>query len=309
MKVMRLLILALSLMLVSGCTDFLDRGHSKKKQVSILLIGSSHGMNTIAHVPQILRDAPVEPVIGNMYQGSLTLDQVAGYISDQTPVAAWFKVFEEGKWNNIEGFNISDILKYRKWDYIIVQRAAHEDETWNEEQQKSFSVILEHISSVCGYPHVVLFNSGFAFPSMKRQVAEQREETEEHTRTILASADSMRAQFNIDYIPVASSIQNARNTFLTGFGSFELHQLASDDQHLDYGIGSYVASYTVCEFILRREGYHDLTLWNYATIPEMNTFFTSVSAGNYSGMTVDNLEMARKCAADAVNGHERPTTE
>lgn len=276
-----------------------DTALSRKYPLKILLIGSSHGMNTISQLPWIAYKNGFDVTIGNVYRGSLTLQQIATSIEDSTAIGGWFKIFKKGKWLSQSSTLFIDVISAEKWDYIILQRSASDDEMWTEEQSEAMDVVLEKIKEKSSGCPTILFNTGFADPS------DDKATQIEKSNMIMSSAKLMREEFQLEIIPVVTAIQNARNTKLSNIGAYAKHQLCYDSQHLDYGIGCYIAGATVFEFIFKKYGFSILNMKGYASYEEAKTFVdTLIDTGGegaaYTEPTKESLKIAKYCAMAAV---------
>lgn len=276
-----------------------DTALSRKYPLKILLIGSSHGMNTISQLPWIAYKNGFDVTIGNVYRGSLTLQQIATSIEESTAIGGWFKIFKKGKWLSQSSTLFSDVISAERWDYIILQRSASDDEMWTEEQSEAMDVVLEKIKEKSIGCPTILFNTGFADPS------DDKATQIEKSNMIMSSAKLMREEFQLEIIPVVTAIQNARNTKLSNIGSYAKHQLCYDSQHLDYGIGCYIAGATVFEFIFKKYGFSILNMKGYASYDEAKTFVdTLIDTGGegaaYTEPTKESLKIAKYCAMAAV---------
>ncbi len=270
-------------------------------QVKVLLIGSSHGMNCIAQLPWIAyKSGFTNIVVGNVYKGSLSLQQVADAIRDNTPIGGGFKVFKEGAWTRETTTLFDNVVSYTDWDYIILQRSASEDETWTAGQSSSFDTVIKQIENVATGKPTILFNSGLADP--RTATSDQIKDT----KKIMTSAKAMRDEYDVDIIPVAEAIQKARLTTLGNIGAFRNHMLCYDGQHLDFGIGCYVASATIFQTIFSRLGFNLEDADGYGTYDEMKTFVgTLVDTGGhsvaYTEPTSETMKIAKDCVISACS--------
>lgn len=273
----------------------------RKLALKVLLIGSSHGMNTIAQFPWIAYKSGFDITVGNVYKGSLTLQQIAESIQADTAIGGWYKKFKDGYWSVENSTKLDSVVKDEEWDFIILQRSASDDETWTDSQSQAMDIIIEKIKSSCNNVPTILFNSGLADPIQSTMI--------QASTNIINTALEMKKEYQIEVIPTATAVQNARNTKLASLGNYEWNYLCYDSQHLDYGIGCYVASATVFEFIMRKFGYSVLCAKGYGTADELRTFVGSVidtggdvdSNNAYTEPTEETMKIAKYCAIAAVN--------
>ena len=282
-----------------------------KKSVKVLLIGSSHGMNTISQFPWIAYKSGFNVTVGNVYKGSLTLQQIAESITDDTSIGGWFKVFEKGEWKAETSTKFTDVVTFINWDFIIFQRSASDDETWTEEQSTAFDTIINKIQETCENVPTILFSTGFADPSSNNVTQQEKSKTQYNT------ALDMRNEFGIEVIPLSIAIQNARETSLALLGNYSLHQLCYDSQHLDYGIGCYVAGCVLFEYIMKKFGFSVLNSIGYGTYDEVKTFVgASIDSGGeenssnaYTEPTTETMRIAKYCAILAINDPDNISTK
>ena len=229
------------------------------KKLSVLLIGSSHGVNTINMFPVLAYHAGIDITVGNLYTGSATLGLYSSrpevqipYMADHDVAFAMFAVYENGAFSQKTSKTVGYALSHWKWDVIILQRGASENTKWNESISNFYQHLLEYIqehSVIDGvnYTPKIYFNSGIA----NAITAGGRNTQINNTNNIMASAKAQKAEYGIDIIPTAVAVQYARATCLKDTGIWEnYHDMAIDSQHLDAGVGQYVTGCTVFEKIV-----------------------------------------------------------
>lgn len=276
-----------------------ESASARRFPLKVLLIGSSHGMNTISQFPWIAYKSGFNVTVGNVYKGSLTLQQVATAITNNAAIGGWFKVFRNGAWVTDSSTLFDDVITEERWDYVIIQRSASDDTTWTTEQATALDTIIERIiAKSVGTPRI-LFNSGFPDPTAS--VDGQRTQWE----SIMDSARNMQATYQIGIIPMATAIVNARTTLLANIGYYTRKQLCYDSQHLDYGIGCYVCGVTLFEYILKDFGWSCLTAKGYATYEEAASFevtvdYDGITSSAYTEPTAQTMTIAKYCAMAAV---------
>lgn len=275
-----------------------DNAVARKYPLKVLLIGSSHGMNAISQVPWICKKSGFDVTVGNVYKGSMTLQQIATAIEENTYLDWWFKVFADGVWQRKEPTLFDDVIRYADWDFIIVQRSGSDDNIWSKEQSDALFTIISRINEVSTNTPTILFNSGFADPASDAEVQKTI------TNTIMSTAMEMQLEHQIEVIPIATAIQNARGTSLANIGAYTHKDMCYDSQHLDYGIGCYVASATIVQTILAKYGWDILTMKGYGTYDEAKSFVGSlVDTGGegvaYTEPTDETIRIAKLCAKAA----------
>lgn len=224
----------------------------EKKSLRVLLIGSSHGVNTISMFPVLAKHAGVNIVCGNLYTGSATIGFYKERPVVQIPFLAEndgnfgrFAIYD-GEWTIVQSpRSIKYALNEYKWDVIILQRGASENTKWDEEMANYFQNLLDYIKNNCDYTPRIYFNSGIANANNTDDKSSQVLQT----KAIMTSAKKMQSEFGIDIIPTCIAVQYARATCLHNIGSYT--DMASDSQHLDTGVGQYVTGCTVFDKIVR----------------------------------------------------------
>ena len=241
--------------------------------LKVLLIGSSHGMNTIGQFPILAYHSGVNIICANAYQGSLSLQQVAEYCTTGNVFSGWYKKFQNGVWGASQSVTINQMLQDEKWDFISVQRSASEDMTWNEEQAGYLETILAYITANTNYTPTIVFNSGFADSYSIARRAEQQADTE----VIWTTAQQVKAAYGIDIIPMAPALQLVRNNdTLASLGTYRYNMLSCDSQHLDQGIGMYVSGCICFNFFLKHLGRSILSCRYLPTVEDMTPFWYDI---------------------------------
>ena len=320
---------------------------SPEKKIKVLLVGSSHGMNTIAQFPWICYNSTnkLNVEVGNVYIGSFSLQRLVGM--NERNETCTLKYFKDGAWTSYSGKSFAQVFSYTDWDFISVQRSASDDELWLATQNEADSVqndmtninyntqlaavymshndalqyVLNLIRSNVTKNSEIIFNSGFADPSEGNASSDSGvEPTISQTASIISTAKDMKAQFGIDYVPVAIAIRNARNTFMRYIGKYDAgsdpsykknrsNELCYDSQHLDYGIGCYVASMCLLEFICRKVGWDTINLDGFGTQEELLTFISVATPENYTMPTEETMMVAKACAKCACDNPDSVSTK
>lgn len=243
----------------------------EKVDLKVLLIGSSHGMNTIGQFPMLAHNCGINVICGNAYAGSLTLQQIADYCTAGTDFSGWYKKYYNANWHESQvSFTITEMINDEEWDFISIQRSAGEDMTWTAEQAMALDTILAHITANCNYSPKIVFNSGFADSySIATRAAQQAD-----TTSIMTTALQVKTDYGIDVIPVAAALQAVRNNdTLAGLGTYADKMLSCDNQHLDQGIGMYVTGCICFNFFLKHLGKSVLTCKYLPTVIDMTSFW------------------------------------
>ena len=321
---------------VSGVC-FVQIDEPEKEEIKVLLLGSSHGRNVIAQLPWIAKKTGIDMVVGNVYHGSLSMQNLVGKIEENQNLNFYlFRQNEDGEYSWDQSLNnslkASQIVGYMDWDYIILQRSASDDELWLSTQEGVDSTVLtgnqyvnnalninrqNGVSDTVYRSHnfalqylldlildnvrtkipTILFMSGFGDAGINSDAQLT------HMESIMGSAEEMRKQFGIEIIPIAAAVANARITYLNNYGAGRYHGMARDSQHLDQGIGCYVASATLLELILRKQGLSILMLPDdaFGSMEEVAQLTTESTPANYTVPTPYNIATGKACALAAVN--------
>lgn len=274
----------------------------------VLLIGSSHGMNTISQLPWLFYRGEYKNVkVGNVYIGSFMIQELAQRIyNNQTLSYQEFNDDNTAGWGKNTGNKLMSQLLDMNWDVISLQRSASDDETWTLSQATSFGYVIKYISEYCKTNNLktprILFNSGFADANSDSGTSIT------HTEAILTTAKQMKKEFGIEIVPTAMALRNARTTWLNEIGAYTYHYLCYDSQHLDYGIGCWIASATLFETIMRPLGRSVATINGYGTQEEQYVFTSAATPTNYTEPTSKTMEIGKACVLSAVDDMDNLNT-
>ena len=264
------------------------------KPLRVLLIGSSFGMQSILQLPVLAKKSGFNIYAGNLYRGAITIEEVADYMENNTE-------FGKLRVNNGDGWTIQgtatvyNALQHAHWDYIIVQKAGHESWLWTDTQRNALQRVLTYLTNNVGYGTKILFNSGFAYP-IGGNIVTDRQTQLEYTNNIIAAARQQNLEFGLPVIPMVTAIQEARNTDLTSYGTWEHHDLASDYEHLDYGIGCYIAGLTLLCYLF---GCSPYSVQYMPQLSDISAYFGN--ADNFTPITATMREIAQKAVAVGLN--------
>lgn len=272
------------------------------KKLSVLAIGSSFMIDAMLHFPVLAKKAGVDIYVGDLYTGGLDITGVASNCANNTDFQLYGYHNGVGSWNRIAtGINtrtVQTILQEREWDIIVLGRGARNSHTWTTEQQTAMFYVLDYIKANTTYNPEILFNTSNSFPT---DIATNFTRADQLNRTILINDTTQNMQDNVflDFIPNDSAVQNARNTFLTNYGSRGAEaDLARDELHLDIGIGCYVTGCTMFEKIIKKR--FNLSIRNLDYLPtytDVSGFIGSVS--EFTPITEEMAKVAKLCALSA----------
>lgn len=290
----------------SGAVYDLLNSYDFGKKIRVLLIGSSHGVNTISMFPVLANHAGIDTIVGNLYSGSATLGLYNSRPAVQIPYMAdndvsfnLFAVYENGGWTKKATTTISYALSLYDWDVVILQRGASED-YWDDSIANFYQHLLDYIKDNCSYNPRIYFNSGIA------NAARNIETCLTETNTLITTALLQKSQFGIDIIPTALAVQYARSTCLkeTGqdLGSSNYYKcMGCDVQHLDTGIGQYVTACTVFEKIVKDIFQRSVRELDYLPVySDVSGNVINSGSEYFTPITEYYARVAKTCAALAV---------
>lgn len=269
---------------------------NSRKAPRILLIGSSHGMNTISQVPWMFyRNGYDDVYVGNVYLGSFMIQELAQRIALGLTLS--YQAFKDGAWGKDKGNLAMNDLLNKEWDVIILQRSASTCQKWGVAESTSFGYVVDYITKYVKEYDLktprILFNSGFSDGSAKT------------TENIMNTALMAKNEYGVEIIPNAYALANARNTWLKNIGT--TGYLCYDSQHLDYGIGCWLAGATLYEAVMRPLGESIECVSGYGTQQEQYVFTTAANAENYTEPTEKMIRVAKDCVLAAFNANELNT--
>ena len=312
-------------------SDNADNAIHRNFKLKVLLVGSSHGMNTIAQFPWIFYNSTnkVDIEVGNIYIGSFSLQRLVGMVErgENVPDNA-FKYFKDGQWTIINGKTFAEVFGFTDWDFISLQRSASDGEIWLDTQNEadtaqngitninydapnepviymSHNDALQYVLNLIQHNVKknanIIFNSGFATPMWS--------DIEGQITRIVNGVKDMKAQFGIDFYSTDIAMANARNTYLRHIGKYtnndypnRSNNLVYDGQHLDYGIGCYIPGICLAEFICRKIGWDTEFFDGFGSVEQVSTFTSTASVtGNYTIPTLETMVVAKACAKCACD--------
>lgn len=265
-------------------------GQNKRKAPRILLIGSSHGMNTISQLPWMFyRNGYDEVYVGNVYMGSFKLQELAQQVMLNKTLS--YQAFKDGGWGKDKGsLTMGDLLN-KEWDVIILQRSADTGQQWGVAESTSLGYVLDYITKYVKDNGLktprILFNSGFADGYAST------------TAAIMETALQCKKEYGLEIIPNAYAMANARKTWIGSIG--KTGDLTYDYQHLDYGIGCWIAGATLYEAVMRPLGESIECVSGYGTLAEQSIFTAAAIESTYTEPTEKTMRIAKDCVLAAFN--------
>jgi len=276
---------------------------SVKPKLKVLLIGSSHGMDTIMSFPALAYYGGVDIVCGNLYSGGNDIIDVANKIRTNTDFAQLSLHFGNTSWikqnEGVTGGRTVEVaITMYDWDIIILQRGAFQSNTWTTEQKEAMFYVIDYINSKTLNNPEIMFNSGFSLPINTSTNYTRQDQID---RSILINATAKLAEKDLffEVIPTNTAVQNARNTILKNYGTRVDKDIARDETHLDAGIGTYVTGCVMFEKIIKPR--FNISIRNMNLIPSrarVNGLINTVPA--FTVVTEDMARVAKLCAISAV---------
>lgn len=228
-----------------------------QKELKVLFIGSSFGVNTFAQFPAMATVGGLYITAVCAYQGGMTLKDLRNHIEDSSKITECFCYSSsKQKWCKWGSLTVEELLRDENWDIIILQRSAPGkdggSDVWSDEMSEDFSFILHYIEEHTGCQPSIMFNSCFSRPVCS--FAGGKEEQISQTRAIMNTARIVEEGFKIRIIPSAVAIQTARGTSLAYIKTsnsmqYQIPDMTGLGQHLDTGVGSYVLGCLLFELI------------------------------------------------------------
>ena len=219
------------------------------RQLSLLFIGSSFGVNTCIQFPFLAKHYGIDITCAIMFKGSAPIKFYADACENDTLIVT--NIFNNDGRYRISKKTIDDMLEMQDWDIVVIQRGANEAAIWEEEQSEAMKRLVRYIRDHTVNNPTILFNAtqakSVAFFSGKRQ------EQIDHTKQCMVTSMMVSRVSGLEVIPSAIATQNARNTCLAQYGCFayKVPDLSMDKSHLDIGIGSYVLGALMFETIIK----------------------------------------------------------
>lgn len=214
-----------------------------KKQLKILTVGNSFGVDTSHHLPEVARSLGFENVkICVLYIGGCSLNRHYKNAEGDLPGYTYY-VNESGAWETVEGKRISEAVAEDDWDYIAIQHGTGDGSRYTlPESYQKLEALIEYIKSLAPQKTRIAFNmawvmaSDSSHPEMRSYGGDQLTMYSNLARLTECVVKGARG---LDIVsPAGTAVQNARTTELTDA------RIMRDGFHLSYGLGRYMASLT-----------------------------------------------------------------
>ena len=214
-----------------------------KKQLKILTVGNSFGVDTSHHLPDVARSLGFENVkICVLYIGGCSLNRHYKNAEGDLP-AYTYHVNECKGWDTVEGKRISEAVSEDDWDYIAIQHGTGDGSRYTlAESYQKLEPLIEYIKSLAPQNAKIAFNmawvmaSDSSHPEIRSYGGDQ---LTMYSNLARLTETAVKGAKGLDIVsPTGTAVQNARTTALSDT------QLMRDGFHLSYSLGRYIASLT-----------------------------------------------------------------
>lgn len=279
-----------------------DSPTTSDKQIKVMNIGSSHGIDMIQSFPILANKAGIKIKAANLYSPGIQLSAILdncinnidfNYYAVNENGSSWVRTMH-GTGNR----TVLNALQSERWDIIILQRAANFAKYWTQSQEDSLFGIIKYIYENTDYSPKILFSMGHPPAVGNASVPTLEAQTQWYIDSV-TTALNMQKNVYLDIIPTGTAVQNARTTFLKNYGTGEVKDLCRDLLHLDTGIGTYITGCVLFEYILGKR--FDVSILTNKYIPlleDISGLFGSIDT--YTQPTPEMAEAARYCAMAAI---------
>lgn len=208
------------------------------KNFSALFIGNSYSDDTISLAYNAALSAGFENIeIADLYVGGCSVDQHIGYAQSDAAVYE-FRCFDgKGNLRTTEGSTMEYGVKYRNWDYIVLQQASRYSGV--TESYANIGTLIDYVKNI-NTDVKFAFNMTWAYalnsenPGYSYYGGQQKIMYDAIVDAV-QTAIVPDKRFTV-IIPAGTAIQNVRSSFIGD-------TLTRDDSdHLTYDLGRYTAA-------------------------------------------------------------------
>lgn len=216
-------------------------------ELSILAIGNSFTIDGTQYLPNLIESYKLDGIsVATLTVGGTSLDYHYTHALENDAVYE-FRISRKGKFNSLKRKGIIDALKYKEWDYIVLQQLSNLSGRYDS-YQPYLNNLIEIIRKYQPYTTIAwqltwaynanTFLGGFTEPK-KRQ--------EEMYNSIIDAVYQMQKETGIEtIIPTGIAIQYIRDTY-----KIDELEYTCDGHHLDLGAGRYIAACTWYETLIK----------------------------------------------------------
>lgn len=246
------------------------------KTLKILAIGNSFSDDAVNHnLWNLLNDAGIDAVIGNLYIGGCTLERhYNNSVSGKCDYS--YRKIVNGELRNIDEVSLEEGIRDEKWDYVTVQQSSGISGLYNT-YEPYLKSLLEYVESTLGYRPIFLFHQTWAYSADASHwdfPKYDRDQMKMYGMIVSSVQQAIKDNPQIQtVIPSGTAIQNGRSSSLGD-------TFNRDGYHLELTYGRYTAACTWFEVLSGKD----------------------VRKNHYRPDTIDDKTAAicRKAAHDAV---------
>ncbi len=209
------------------------------KSLKILAIGNSFSVDSMQYLYGIAKDAGIETVVlGNLYFGGCSLAQHLDFAANNSAPYQYYKN-TSGIWEVTNDYQTETAIGDEDWDYISLQQTS-KTSGLAESYGSTLTDLMDYVRSK-NTTAKLIWNMTWAYQQDSTHSAfSNYDKSQQKMYDMIIKAVKQcilpEKRFSL-IIPCATSIQNARTSFLGD-------TLTRDGFHLDYYIGRYIAGLT-----------------------------------------------------------------
>lgn len=214
----------------------------KNKELKILTVGNSFGIDTSEHVADIALSLGVERVkICVLYIGGCSINRHYENAQKDLPAYQYYENTGAG-WSNVEGKRISEAIKEEEWDYISIQHGTGDGSRYTlPKSYANLESLISYIKATASPKTKIAFNMAWVMESYSTHpeiCSYEGNQMLMYSKLTELTSTVVRDSKGLDIIsPAGTAIQNARQTEL-------FDRLSRDGFHLSFELGRYIAGLT-----------------------------------------------------------------
>lgn len=215
----------------------------KNKELKILTVGNSFGVDTSHHLPDVARSAGYERVrVCVLYIGGCSLNRHFENAQNDLPVYRYY-VNEGEEWIcESEEKSIREAVAEDDWDFISIQHGTKDGSRYTlPASYERLPALIDYVKQFAPVDCKIAFNMAWVMepdsthPEIRSYGGDQMQM---YCNLIEVTKSAVLGVRGLDILsPAGTAIQNARTSPLAG-------RLSRDGFHLSLGIGRYLASLT-----------------------------------------------------------------
>ena len=214
-----------------------------KKQLKILTVGNSFGVDTSNHLWDVARSLGFENVrICVLYIGGCSLNRHYENATGDLPRYTYY-TNNGGGWESVEGKRISEALREDDWDFVSIQHGTGDGSRYTlPESYQKLEPLIAYVKNIAPKTARIAINMAWVMASDSSHPeirAYGGDQLTMYSRLVELTGRTVKGAKGLDIVsPTGTAVQNARTTELTD------KELMRDGFHLSYGLGRYIASLT-----------------------------------------------------------------